>query len=155
MNTVYLKLVLCFSNIIFVVVAEVTKDSHVNCNFASNPSHAVVTRAGDNMDVVKVLLAASTYCQPNTTANNCSAFLIFDSNKYVSGKKDLLFKDSTKKLVDVGDKNTYETWLGNGYTKAIKALGTAACTVPSGATPLNPLPALLIATMVMIGKGLV
>ncbi|KAK3752059.1 hypothetical protein QZH41_009160, partial [Actinostola sp. cb2023] len=98
----------------------VTAKSHENCNLGFSPSHTVVTRSGDNADYVKILLKAAVACQPNTTAANCSGFLIFDSNKY-SGEN-LLFKDSTKSLHDVGDKNTYRKWLGDAYSKAMDAL---------------------------------
>ncbi|KAK3752064.1 hypothetical protein QZH41_009161 [Actinostola sp. cb2023] len=99
----------------------VTAKSHENCNLGFSPSHTVVTRSGDNADYVKILLKAAVVCQPNTAAAMCSGFLIFDSKKY--NGKNLLFKDSTKSLHNVGaDKNTYKKWLGDGYWKAMDAL---------------------------------
>jgi hypothetical protein len=78
--------------------------------------------------------------------------LIFDSNKYVPGKTNLLFKDSTKKLVDVGDKNSYEKWLGEGYIHALKVQGSPAC---SKVAPLKPLSSLLVVTMIILGKAFI
>ena len=53
---------------------------------------------------------------------NSTDFQLFVSSKY--GGRDLLFKDSTQKLVDVGDKNTYILWLGNNYLKDLEELNS-------------------------------
>jgi len=55
-------------------------------------------------------------------------FQLFNSTKY--GGKDLLFKDSTKKLVDVGEKKTYDLWLGKSYMDDLDAL--KACPTTTG-----------------------
>lgn len=52
-------------------------------------------------------------------------FQLFNSNKY--GGKDLLFKDSTKKLVAVGvDKDTSVKFLGKVYLDDLEALTKCA-----------------------------
>ena len=45
---------------------------------------------------------------------------MFNSSAY--GGKDLLFKDSSVKLIDVKEKNSTEAWLGQKYFKALRAL---------------------------------
>lgn len=43
-------------------------------------------------------------------------------NSSVYGGKDLLFKDSSIKLIDVKQKNSTKAWLGQKYFKALQAL---------------------------------
>ena len=99
-----------------------------------------MARMGSDIAVFKkVLLKASELCQGNSSATNCSGFMIFDSPV---GKRDLLFKDSTKKLVDVGDKNTFRKWLGDEYYNSVQGL-TDSCGIPtptpkSSAVKLGP-----------------
>lgn len=103
----------------------------MTCNLAKVPSHAVVTRKGNNnkANYVRVLLEAS-----KLYGNDSGNFTLFDSEKYV--KKDLLFKDSTVKLIDVSRK-TYEEFLGDDYMKVIKGLGDCAI-VDGGKDSIKP-----------------
>ena len=72
----------------------------------------------NNANYRNLLLKASDKYGINQT--NSSMFQLFESSKY-SGS-DLLFKDSTKKLVNVGEKDTYQKWLGDDYLKDLEAL---------------------------------
>ena len=85
----------------------------------------------NNAHYRKLLLKASDTYGINQTDFNM--FQLFNSSKY-SGN-DLLFKDSTKKLVDVEGKNTYQKWLGDVYLKDLEALD-ACPTTPT--TPTGP-----------------
>ncbi|KAK2574279.1 Serotransferrin [Acropora cervicornis] len=84
------------------------------------PAHAVMTRSGHThiVQFKSLLLGLSAYYGRSQT--NSSGFQLFVSSKY--GGSNLLFKDSTQKLVDVGDKNTYELWLGNDYLQDLEEL---------------------------------
>ena len=79
----------------------------------------MVKKGNTNNDHYKRLLlnASDTY---GINQTNSSMFQLFESSKY-SGT-DLLFKDSTKKLVDVGNKDTYQKWLGDDYLSDLEAL---------------------------------
>ena len=72
----------------------------------------------NNANYRQLLLHASKVAGINQT--DPTQFQLFNSSKYKG--KDLLFKDSTKQLVDVKDKNTYEKWLGTDYLEDLKAL---------------------------------
>ena len=80
----------------------------------------MVKRGNTNSANYKRLLldASNAY---GITQTNSSMFQLFESFKYMNGS-DLLFKDSTKKLVDVGEKDTYQEWLGDAYLKDLEAL---------------------------------
>lgn len=115
----------------------VTKDSYKSCNIAKVPSHAVMARSGSSFEIFKkVLLKASELCQGNSSATNCSGFMIFNSD---GNNKNLLFKDSTEKLVDVGDSNTYKKWLGEDYYKTVEGLNSQPCE-PSKASLVTLVP---------------
>ena len=71
-----------------------------------------------------LLIKASDMYGTNQT--DSAKFQLFNSSKY--GGKDLLFKDSTKKLVGVGDQKTYDLWLGDAYLKDLEALNSCGVT---------------------------
>ncbi|XP_031560333.1 melanotransferrin-like [Actinia tenebrosa] len=126
-------------------------DAYKKCHLFFSPAHAVVTRSGNNQDYIKILLRASKYCQKNTTASNCSGFYIFESVRYVPGEKHLLFKDSTKQLVDVKGKNTYKKLLGEDYIKILEAF--TVDTTCSGVNPtlFTSLSGLLMTIVALLG----
>ena len=86
------------------------------------PAHAVVTKSGhDSYSNFKQLLLKASM-DYGVRQTNYSMFQLFNSSKY--GGKDLLFKDSTKKLVDVGERNSYQKWLGSEYLEDLKVLNS-------------------------------
>ena len=110
-------------------------DNYTNCYLNRVPSHAVMTKTGgDNIANFKSLLikASEVY---GVTQHDSNKFQLFESNKY--GGKDLLFKDSTKQLVEVKDKDTYQEFLGAGYLADIEAL-TACPPTDKGPTDKGP-----------------
>lgn len=88
------------------------------CNLARIPSRVVMSRPGNQVAALKQsLLRLVEFFQTNT-----SLFQMFNSSAY--GGKDLLFKDSTVKLIDVKEKNSTEAWLGQKYLFALQSLSS-------------------------------
>ena len=98
---------------------------HVKCNLAKVPSHAVMTKNGSSnrANYSSILIKASDEYGNDTG----SVFKMFDSGKWTG--KDLLFKDSTVKLIDVSSKN-YEKFLGDSYLKDLEALNACPTKPP-------------------------
>ncbi|KAG5851414.1 hypothetical protein ANANG_G00093120 [Anguilla anguilla] len=115
--------------------AEATQYAH--CNLASVPSHAVMVRPDTNAHAVFGLLDKA---QAFFGSDGGSGFRMFDSTKY--GGADLIFKDSTVKMIGVADKKTYTDWLGQHYIASLEVMDC-----PSSATALSSLSLVLVALL--------
>ncbi|XP_054983193.1 melanotransferrin isoform X2 [Sorex araneus] len=93
------------------------------CNLAQIPAHAVMVRPDTNIFTVYGLLDKAQALFGDD--HNENGFRMFDSSSYHG--RDLLFKDTTVQVVPVGEKNTYEDWLGQDYIDALEGMLSQQC----------------------------
>ncbi|XP_066508637.1 serotransferrin-1-like [Hoplias malabaricus] len=93
--------------------APVAVSDYKNCNWAEVPAHAVVTRPESRSEVVTVLKE-----QQVKFGGSDAQFKMFQSE----GGKNLLFKDSTKCLLEVSNKKSYRDFLGTTYSAIMDSL---------------------------------
>ncbi|XP_044148203.1 melanotransferrin-like [Bufo gargarizans] len=120
--------------------AEVTQ--YADCNWAQVPAHAVMVHPEMNIQTLFGLLDKA---QEYYGRNKSSVFQMFDSSKY--NKKDLIFKDSTDKIVPVNEKKSYDQLLGRNYIDSIEGF---QCTSSAAITPVNT--ALLLISNIFLIK---
>ena len=75
-----------------------------------------MSRAGNKLEGLKQALLRLD----ELFRSKSPSFQMFNSSEY--GGNDLLFKDSSFKLIDVKEKNSTEAWLGQKYFKALRSL---------------------------------
>ena len=93
-------------------------DSFRTCNLARIPARVVIGRPGDGLEHFKDFVLRM---DRKLRANSTGGFHLFTSSAY--GAKDMLFKDSTVMLTDVGkEKVTVERWLGKEYFDILETL---------------------------------
>ncbi|XP_071964281.1 melanotransferrin-like [Antedon mediterranea] len=119
-------------------------DEWMNCNLARVPSHAVMTSGSKSTAYKEEYWNLLNNGQRLFADETGSRFKIFDSADY-SGK-DLIFKDSTIKLVDVGEKNTYQKWAGQEYLKSYEAV---TCMSVSGSSQAAASAVVVILSLVL------
>ncbi|OCT78563.1 melanotransferrin [Xenopus laevis] len=95
--------------------AEVSQ--YADCNWARVPAHAVMVHPDTNIHAVYGLLANA---QEYYGDDSSSQFKMFDSSVY--NANDLIFKDSTDKIVPVQEKKTYTQWLGSSYIESLESM---------------------------------
>nr|QHQ72351.1 melanotransferrin isoform 1 [Acipenser ruthenus] len=112
------------------VRAPVTE--YAKCNLAAVPAHAVMVHPETNIYAVYGLLSKAQDFFGNDS--NPNGFSMFDSSKYQG--TDLIFKDSTLRITGVGEKKTYDEWLGQGYMASLKMLECSAAAVSTASVVL-------------------
>ncbi|CAK9294532.1 unnamed protein product [Gordionus sp. m RMFG-2023] len=86
-----------------------------DCFWGSSPAHAVMTLSGQSdkskQAFKNLLLEGQKVFGVN--GSQTDKFRMFGQSNKIYGHKDLLFKDSTVELIDVGSRNTSKSYLGS------------------------------------------
>ncbi|XP_042314330.1 melanotransferrin [Sceloporus undulatus] len=90
------------------------------CHLARVPGHAVVTRPGTDRRLILQLLQEGQEMFGAPSSSSSGVFQMFSSGSY--GGQDLLFKDSTVRLVPVPEGQSYQDWLGEEYLHAMRGM---------------------------------
>ncbi|XP_072017107.1 melanotransferrin-like [Amphiura filiformis] len=121
--------------------------NYIGCNLATVPSHGVMTSGDKSNSYVQSVETLLTDAQKMFGSDqNVNGFKMFDSSAY--GGTDLLFLDSTQALETLGNRDTYEEYLGKEYLEALRAI-----TCDNGAGLLRGSLALMV-LLVLIVLGL-
>ncbi|XP_019626560.1 PREDICTED: uncharacterized protein LOC109471661 isoform X1 [Branchiostoma belcheri] len=91
-------------------------NQYKECNLARVPSHAVMTSPRSRTDIQQIVDFLQL-CQDHFGFQSYGDFEMFDSSKF--GGRDLLFRDNVQRLVPVGQRNTWQKWLGSGYMESV------------------------------------
>ncbi|XP_019626644.1 PREDICTED: uncharacterized protein LOC109471661 isoform X13 [Branchiostoma belcheri] len=92
-------------------------NQYKECNLARVPSHAVMTSPRSRTDIQQIV---NILTQAQEHFGQHSDFQMFDSSKF--GGRDLLFRDNVQRLVPVGQRNTWQKWLGSSYLTSIRSM---------------------------------
>ncbi|KAH1164740.1 hypothetical protein KIL84_000005 [Mauremys mutica] len=120
--------------------AEITQFAH--CHLAQVPAQVVMVHPDTNIFAVYGLLDKAQDFFGNDSNGN--GFKMFDSSDFLG--TDLIFKDSTIKIVPVGEKTTYAEWLGSEYIDSLEGMQSPQC---SGAAAISMNIVGLLATSVL------
>ncbi|XP_078265920.1 uncharacterized protein LOC144599072 [Rhinoraja longicauda] len=95
-------------------------DQYKKCNLARVPAHAVMVRSEPDDDVKnKNIWKFLSRAQERFGQDSTGTFKLFQS---VAGQKNLMFKDSTQKLVHLSSGMDYRLYLGPAYITALKTI---------------------------------
>uniref|UniRef100_A0A8C8S3F0 Melanotransferrin n=1 Tax=Pelusios castaneus TaxID=367368 RepID=A0A8C8S3F0_9SAUR len=122
--------------------AEVTQ--FAQCHLAQVPAQVVMVHPDTNIFAVYGLLDKAQDFFGNDSNGN--GFKMFDSSDFQG--TDLIFKDSTVKIVPVGEKTTYAEWLGNEYIESLEGMQSPQCS-GTAAISVN-IAVLLLASVLLI-----
>lgn len=114
-----------------------------DCSLGKVSSHALMTSKDKTNDDLMTIRKLFNDGQNLFSSDTGSGFKLFDSAGYEGS--DLLFKDSTQTLQDVGNLNTYDKWLSEEY---IKGLETVLC--ESGAASNKMAVFVLVAVLAIV-----
>ncbi|XP_014663628.1 PREDICTED: melanotransferrin-like [Priapulus caudatus] len=112
------------------------------CNLGRVPSHVVMTQGGKSPQEIQTYIDLLMYGQQYFSSKQGDRFKMFVSPE---GHHDLMFQDSTVRLQPVGERNTYDKYLGREFITAIE---NTLCI--SGSPSITSMSVLLFATALIV-----
>ncbi|CAH1266113.1 LTF [Branchiostoma lanceolatum] len=91
-------------------------NQYKECNLARVPSHSVMTSPRSRTDIQQIVDFLKL-AQDHFGFQSYGDFEMFDSSKF--GGRDLMFRDNVQRLVPVGQRNTWQKWLGSSYMESV------------------------------------
>ncbi|XP_035676681.1 uncharacterized protein LOC118415881 [Branchiostoma floridae] len=91
-------------------------NQYKECNLARVPSHAIMTSPRSRTDIQQIVDFLQL-AQDHFGFQSYGDFEMFDSSKFEG--RDLMFRDNVQRLVPVGQRNTWQKWLGSSYMESV------------------------------------
>jgi len=126
-------------------------DSWADCNMGEVPSNAIVTASFKSQKEREIYWTLLNFAQQFFASDTNDDFTMFGS---MLDHKDLIFQDSTVRLVEVTEeKQTYQEYLGERFMRAMQRMETIDC-ITDSATSLNHFTSFTILFIVLVVKQL-
>ncbi|XP_039197494.1 melanotransferrin-like [Crotalus tigris] len=109
--------------------AEVPQFAH--CHWGQVPPRVIMVHPDTSALVVYGLLRKAQDFFGDD--NNPNGFKMFSSSEFQ--KQDLIFKDSTVEIVPVGERRTFESWLGQPFLDSLEGLESSQCSRAASKPP--------------------
>jgi len=126
-------------------------DNWANCNMGPVPSNAIVTADFKTQEERRIYWILLNFAQQFFASDSNEDFPLFSS---MLDHKDLIFQDSTVRLVEVEEgRQNYRDYLGEDFLRAMERMQSIDCVTANGAVQgiavMNSLVTIIIASSLL------